>query len=440
MLKLNKLTIVGFKSKTRQVIVNFSYEIASVIYGDNGSGKTSILKIINAILIQDEITLRQEKVEAISIDYTYYNNDIKSDTKSETITIQRNDNISDENCYNWDEFKSSKLFNSKSLSLGVQRGVTTQQTYIEPEYIYNFFFIHSKYRALFDQFSLKSLSEELAMFINDERREIYRKKLTRMRKRNYDTFDKNHVFLQSINIENIEDLLIERYRLAREITTRKIQNALFDTLASAINPNRFTDNEITIDENFTEILFKNKERIIEALESLDSNNFKEEIINFLKGVNKNNFNQKNLEISESKLLNKLLFKMIKELELEQQILRSINLIVDKFNEFLITGKKLILEPNRVYIKIGENHHSLNELSSGERHILTFLTLVLIEGENRDFLIIDEPEISLNIKWQRELLPLFIQLIPNTQIIVASHSPSIVQRKQNYLVKLEVKEN
>ena len=52
-------------------------------------------------------------------------------------------------------------------------------------------------------------------------------------------------------------------------------------------------------------------------------------------------------------------------------------------------------------------------------------------------IIDEPEISLNIKWQRELMGLFSKLLPNTQIIVASHAPALAKRHPDFLAKLNV---
>ena len=132
--------------------------------------------------------------------------------------------------------------------------------------------------------------------------------------------------------------------------------------------------------------------------------------------------------------------MIDELEVEKLILSSINLLVDKFNTFLINEKKLVVNSHEVFIEIGDERHSVNELSSGERHILTFLALVLFEGQGRDFLVIDEPEISLNIRWQRELMSLFSALLPSTQIIVASHSAALAKRNPNYLAELKVWRN
>jgi predicted ATP-dependent endonuclease of OLD family len=41
------------------------------------------------------------------------------------------------------------------------------------------------------------------------------------------------------------------------------------------------------------------------------------------------------------------------------------------------------------------------------------------------LLIDEPEISLHIDWQRELIKSIQTLSPNLQLILATHSPEIM---------------
>ncbi|MDP0925218.1 hypothetical protein, partial [Klebsiella pneumoniae] len=79
--------------------------------------------------------------------------------------------------------------------------------------------------------------------------------------------------------------------------------------------------------------------------------------------------------------------MINELKLEKQMLSSINLLIDTFNSFLINGKELLVNENQVVVKAGSVTHGINLLSSGERHILTFLSIILFEGRERDFLII-----------------------------------------------------
>src|SRR5262249_41229213 len=66
---------------------------------------------------------------------------------------------------------------------------------------------------------------------------------------------------------------------------------------------------------------------------------------------------------------------------------------------------------------------LASLSSGEKHILRIFTAILYD-ENTTILI-DEPEISLHIDWQRELIKSMRTLNPTSQFILATHSPEIM---------------
>jgi len=219
------------------------------------------------------------------------------------------------------------------------------------------------------------------------------------------------------------------------MATKKIQSALFDTLSVAIDTGQGEDikaNETP--EDFSARLLENRARIIEALDDGEANTFKARIINILGSIEKSEELQK---VLDHKLLRQLFRNMIDELEVERLVLSAINLLIDKFNSYLIENKKLVVNGDEVFIEIDGNKHSLNDLSSGERHILTFLALVLFEGEGRNFLIIDEPEISLNIKWQRELMAIFSELLPGTQIIVASHSPALAKRNPDFLSELMV---
>jgi predicted ATP-dependent endonuclease of OLD family len=38
---------------------------------------------------------------------------------------------------------------------------------------------------------------------------------------------------------------------------------------------------------------------------------------------------------------------------------------------------------------------------------------------------DEPEVSLHIEWQKRLLDLCLELNPNVQIILTTHSPAVI---------------
>ena len=66
-----------------------------------------------------------------------------------------------------------------------------------------------------------------------------------------------------------------------------------------------------------------------------------------------------------------------------------------------------------------------QLSSGEKQLLVILTTVLVEDGDHYALLMDEPEISLHIEWQQQLIQLIRQLNPNTQIILSTHSPALI---------------
>src|SRR5262249_6106444 len=63
------------------------------------------------------------------------------------------------------------------------------------------------------------------------------------------------------------------------------------------------------------------------------------------------------------------------------------------------------------------------LSSGEGQLLFLLASTLVAKEQSHLFMIDEPEISLNVKWQRQLLNSLLSLTAdsNIQFVLATHS-------------------
>lgn len=84
-----------------------------------------------------------------------------------------------------------------------------------------------------------------------------------------------------------------------------------------------------------------------------------------------------------------------------------------------------------------NSESLSpeRLSSGEKQIMILLTQALVEQDNPATYVADEPELSLHVTWQERLLQSLIELAPELQIIVATHSPDIVGPFQKNLINL-----
>lgn len=98
-------------------------------------------------------------------------------------------------------------------------------------------------------------------------------------------------------------------------------------------------------------------------------------------------------------------------------------IIDQL--FADTGKKIIRTENEIrFTQIGETLFPY-QLSSGEKQMLAILLTVLIEDKQPTVLFMDEPEVSLHIEWQKQLLDLIIELNPNVQVILTTHSPGVI---------------
>ena len=93
--------------------------------------------------------------------------------------------------------------------------------------------------------------------------------------------------------------------------------------------------------------------------------------------------------------------------------------------FADTGKQLIRSKNEImFTQIGEELTPY-QLSSGEKQMLAILLTVLIEDNQHYVLFMDEPEVSLHVDWQQRLIDLIVDLNPNVQVVLTTHSPAVI---------------
>jgi predicted ATP-binding protein involved in virulence len=109
-------------------------------------------------------------------------------------------------------------------------------------------------------------------------------------------------------------------------------------------------------------------------------------------------------------------------QLSQKKTRFQDIIDELFHD---TGKTIVRTENEIrFSQIGEVIGPY-QLSSGEKQMLAILLTVLVEDEQPYVLFMDEPEVSLHIEWQKRLIDLCLELNPNVQIILTTHSPAVV---------------
>ncbi|MDE1479396.1 AAA family ATPase [Xenorhabdus bovienii] len=122
---------------------------------------------------------------------------------------------------------------------------------------------------------------------------------------------------------------------------------------------------------------------------------------------------------------------------QQNAFKEIDTYFEVVNSFL--DKKELsysLDKNkripRVGLKFPDGTWSpIRVMSSGERQLLTMLYAVTRMSRNSAVLI-DEPEISLHIDWQEDLLEKMMKQLGNRQIIVCTHSPAIAADFDEYM--------
>ncbi len=109
-------------------------------------------------------------------------------------------------------------------------------------------------------------------------------------------------------------------------------------------------------------------------------------------------------------------------QLSQKKARFQDMVDDLFEE---TGKKIVRTENEIrFSQIGETLVPY-QLSSGEKQMLAILLTVLVEDCQPYVLFMDEPEVSLHIEWQKRLIDLIVELNPNVQVILTTHSPAVI---------------
>lgn len=79
---------------------------------------------------------------------------------------------------------------------------------------------------------------------------------------------------------------------------------------------------------------------------------------------------------------------------------------------------------QLYNKVTDTVLDLEGLSSGEKQLLGMMAELYLSQREQFAVIIDEPELSLSVEWQRQILPDIIRSGRCEFLVAATHSPFI----------------
>jgi energy-coupling factor transporter ATP-binding protein EcfA2 len=120
--------------------------------------------------------------------------------------------------------------------------------------------------------------------------------------------------------------------------------------------------------------------------------------------------------------------------------QRVTTVLEAANEFFIDKELAFSARTRESLRIitdeGEQLDP-RQLSSGERQLMMLVCATLLAGRDSRLFLIDEPELSLGITWQRRILDSLLALTSGSslQFVVATHSIEVLSAQVDSLVSL-----
>ena len=123
-------------------------------------------------------------------------------------------------------------------------------------------------------------------------------------------------------------------------------------------------------------------------------------------------------------------------------MNRLELFTNILNQRRFTHKTIKIDKDKGFIFLTSkgNPLDLTDLSSGEQHEVVLLYELIFNAKPDTLVLIDEPEISLHVTWQKDFLADLIRIIElqKMQVLIATHSPQIINNRWDLVYNLEDK--
>lgn len=140
---------------------------------------------------------------------------------------------------------------------------------------------------------------------------------------------------------------------------------------------------------------------------------------------------------ENRYLLNLIKNLIDSYERQNMYDERVKIFCSICNNYL-NGKKYIYDETNVELGIYKDKAKkpigIQNLSSGEKQIISVFSKLYIENIEKCIILFDEPELSLSIKWQNMFLPDVVNSGKCSTLIAVTHSPFIFDNEFDDLAK------
>ena len=165
-----------------------------------------------------------------------------------------------------------------------------------------------------------------------------------------------------------------------------------------------------------------------AVDSIDEHLLSKSNKEKLKSVFNQIANKESVETSDrEKILSHYLFLLLNsQVDIQKQRI-NMSLFVSRCNKYL-HGKHLVFDEKLLsYILINEDGKELqlDALSSGEKQIVSIFSYLCLSSNTSVFVMIDEPELSLSVDWQRTILEDIKECPSCKGLFAVTHSPFVI---------------
>lgn len=128
-----------------------------------------------------------------------------------------------------------------------------------------------------------------------------------------------------------------------------------------------------------------------------------------------------------------IYDRVQKSDRENDLVKSFEFKINSF--FECTGK-VICRDGRGLIGFKDKYGKVIEaskLSRGEKNVLILLMLAFLSRDEKKVFILDEPDLTLHLEWQKKIISTLNELSPKSQFIIATHSPALFMNDVDFEV-------